>query len=165
MTIQTLVQHLRLEPHPEGGYYRETYRSAETLPQSALPDGFDGDRHFCTAIYFLITENNFSALHRIRSDETWHFYSGETLEVIEIDTAGTLIITHVGKEINAGEVFQYTVKAGHWFGSRVKKGGEYSLVGCTVSPGFDFKDFEMAQREDLLQNYPQHAAVIREMTR
>lgn len=155
------VQHLNLLPHPEGGYYKEMYRAAESF----IPKGFDSERQLCTAIYFLISKDNFSALHRIKSDETWHFYGGEALEVIEMDGRGEVKRTLVGPDLAAGEVFQYTVPAGNWFGSRVKAGAEFSLVGCTVSPGFDFRDFEMAERENLVKEFPQHAELIKELTR
>lgn len=161
MNIQDYIQQLQLLPHPEGGYYKETYRSQAT----ANFKGFDGERNYCTGIYFLIEKNNFSALHRIKSDEMWHFYAGDALEVIEITLEGKLIVTHVGSNLMKGEVFQYTVKAGHWFGSRVKEGGVFSLVGCTVSPGFDFNDFEMAEREELIDFYPEHENIIKNLTR
>jgi uncharacterized protein len=165
MKIEELVKRLELLPHPEGGFYREIYRSEEKIPGIGLPDRFFGDRNFATGIYFLIEKNNFSALHRIKSDEIWHFYEGDALEVIEIDLKGNLISTVVGRDLNKGEVFQYTVKAGHWFGSRVKAGGNFSLVGCTVAPGFDFQDFEMAGRLKLISEYPQHRDMVEQLTR
>jgi predicted cupin superfamily sugar epimerase len=165
MTVDFLVKHLELVSHPEGGFYKETYRSLAKAPQQALPKGFQGDRNFATAIYFLIERDNFSALHKIKSDETWHFYAGHALEVIELDEHGNLTTTPIGNDIAAGETFQYTVKANTWFGSRVKAGGSFSLVGCTVSPGFDFADFEMANRMDLIEKFPQHAHIIAQMTR
>ena len=165
MNVEDLVKQLELLPHPEGGYYKETYRSSGTIPKDALPGGFVGERNFATAIYFLIEKNNFSALHKIKSDETWHFYAGDTLEVIEIDEQGGLKTTLLGNKLEKGEVFQYTVKAHHWFGSRVKSGGDFSLVGCTVAPGFDFADFEMGQRDELIAKYPQHQQIIQLLTR
>ena len=116
-------------------------------------------------VNFLIEKNNFSALHKIKSDETWHFYYGDALEVIEIDENGVLKSTAIGNNLLEGETFQYTVKANTWFGSRVKSGGKFSLVGCTVAPGFDFNDFELGKKEDLLKLFPQHQKVIVEMTR
>ncbi len=165
MTASDLISKLNLLSHPEGGFYKETYRSEELVDKEALPDRFNASRHFATSIYFLLVDNNFSALHKIKSDETWHFYAGNTLEVIEIDAKGQLIITPLGSNVLNGEVFQYTVKAGHWFGSRVKKGGTFALVGCTVAPGFDFEDFEMATRVDLINQFPNHQHIIEEMTR
>jgi hypothetical protein len=165
MTPEQLVKHLELEPHPEGGFYKEMYRSEAKLLGSLLAKDLEGDRNFSTAIYFLIEKENFSALHKIKSDEIWHFYAGDALEVMEISNSGQLKITLVGNKLDQGEVFQYTVKANTWFGSRVKSGGTYSLVGCTVSPGFDFRDFEMAKRNDLLEKFPEHKGIIEQMTR
>jgi predicted cupin superfamily sugar epimerase len=162
-TKDQLIKTFSLLPHPEGGYYKETYRSAELIETSSKE--FPHQRNYSTAIYFLIERDNFSALHRIKSDEVWHFYEGDALEVIEIDLKGNLIRTQVGKDLSKWQTFQYTVKAGHWFGSRVLKGGEFSFVGCTVSPGFDFKDFEMASCKDLCKQFPQHKTIIEELTR
>ncbi|MBL7896364.1 MAG: cupin domain-containing protein [Bacteroidia bacterium] len=161
MEVKHLIETLGLLPHPEGGYYKETYRSSE---QSNFA-GFEGERNYCTGIYFLIEKNNFSALHRIKSDEMWHFYGGDPLEVIEITLNGELKITRIGNTISEGEVPQYLVPKNHWFGSRVKKGGNFSFVGCTVAPGFDFNDFEMAERKALCAEFPQHAVIIEELTR
>jgi uncharacterized protein len=165
MTIEDLVKKLGLLPHPEGGYYREVYRSTEIIPENALPQRFGGDRNFGTSIYFLIEKNNFSAFHKIKSDETWHFYAGDALEVVEINAQGILTSTLVGNNLEAGEIFQYTVNANTWFGSRVTKGGSFSLVGCTVAPGFDFTDFELGQRDLLIREFPSHTKIIEEMTR
>lgn len=162
-TVQHIVEHFQLQPHPEGGYYKETYRSEEKI--SSGENNFPNGRNYSTAIYFLIEKNNFSAFHRIKSDEIWHFYEGDALEVIEIDLQGNLIRTQVGRDLANGQIFQYTVKAGHWFGSRVLKGGEFSFVGCTVSPGFDFNDFELATRSELVKVFPLHQEIIAELTR
>lgn len=170
MNKADLIKKFNLLPHPEGGYYKETYRSAGFFETAAQQ--FPNNRNYCTAIYFLIEPGNFSALHRIKSDEIWHFYEGDALEVIEIDLQGNLIYTHVGSDILNGQQYQYMVKAGHWFGSRVlkntttiKPSAGFSFVGCTVSPGFDFNDFEMASREELTKQYPEHAQIILELTR
>jgi hypothetical protein len=159
MDTATLIRQLQLLPHPEGGYYRETYRSDVSVDVNGKK------RNFCTGIYFLLEKNNFSALHRIKSDELWHFYAGDPLEVIEIDTSGNLTITTLGEKDQAN--FQYCVKAGNWFGSRVKSGAATvgSLVGCTVSPGFDFEDFEMASAQKLTSEFPQHSQIIKSLTR
>jgi hypothetical protein len=159
------IQQLQLLPHPEGGYYKEVYRSALNLPAHGLPKEFGGTRQVCTSIYFMIEQGNFSAFHRIKSDETWHFYDGDALEVIELKTDGTLKKTAVGRNLERNEQLQYTVMANTWFASRVKAGGNYSLVGCTVAPGFDFEDFEMATRTDLLEKFPQHKNEITALTR
>lgn len=153
MNAQHYIRTLPLLPHPEGGYYKETYRSEGALTTDS------GRRNYSTAIYFLLEEGNFSALHKIKSDELWHFYAGDILEVIEITKEGKLKITELGPDN-----FQYCVAAGNWFGSRVKKGGKFSLVGCTVSPGFDFADFEMAERNKLLNEFSLHEKIIIELT-
>lgn len=156
------INNLELLPHPEGGYYKETYRSSSLIEGNGE---FPGGRAFATAIYFLIEANNFSAFHKIKSDETWHFYGGSALEVIELDVFGKLTSTVVGPDILNGQLLQYTVAAGNWFASRVLNGAPFSLVGCTVAPGFDFRDFEMAKRQELLNSFPQHSDIITALTR
>ena len=165
MTVDFLVKELNLLPHPEGGFYKETYRSGLEITESCLPDDFKGNRNIATCIYFLIENGNFSALHKIKSDETWHFYYGDALEVVEIDSEGTLTKTTIGSNLLNGETFQYTVKANNWFGSRVSGDGKFSLVGCSVYPGFDFNDFELATKDNLTNLYPQHQVIIDELTR
>ncbi|MCA0431151.1 MAG: cupin domain-containing protein [Bacteroidetes bacterium] len=161
MTVEFLVNRFNLLPHPEGGFYKETYRNEN----KELFTNFNGKRNLSTAIYFLIEQNNFSAFHKIKSDEMWHFYYGDALEVIEINEIGELKHTVIGNQIQKGETFQYNVKANTWFASRVYKNGTFSFVGCTVAPGFDFLDFELASASDLILNYPQHKQVIMQLTR
>lgn len=167
-TAQQLTESLGLLPHPEGGFYRETYRAAEVLPHDALGAQHTGARHASTAIYFLVTAGSFSALHRIASDEVWHFYAGHPLEVVSIDDAGQLHVVRLGMNLADGEVPQYVVPHGRWFGSRLAAPhapDAYALVGCTVAPGFDFADFELADRSTLVARYPQHQAIIEALTR
>ncbi|QJD78240.1 cupin domain-containing protein [Spirosoma rhododendri] len=164
MNAQEYVQTLQMQSHPEGGYFAETYRSAEMVAGDALPERFGGSRAMSTAIYFLLESHHISALHRIQSDEVWHFYDGGPLDVFVIDPAGELYIIRLGRDLSAGEVFQAVVPAGCWFGSKPAVGTAFSLVGCTVAPGFDFADFELADQEALLAEFPQHAAVIRQLT-
>jgi predicted cupin superfamily sugar epimerase len=163
------IDRLGLEPHPEGGYYRQTYRSDLVLAKQALPGQFTGPRAASTAIYFLLDGENFSAFHRLRSDEMWHFYLGSPLLVHVIDEDGRYSEIRLGSNPEAGEVFQGVVKAGCWFGSRLvsdsRSEASFALVGCTVAPGFDFDDFELAEREELTQGYPQHREVIERLTR
>ena len=150
-----------MQPHPEGGFFAETYRSAERIPQDALPARFAGTRAFSTAIYFLLESHNRSALHRIQSDEVWHFYAGGPLEVFVIEPdSGALTVIRLGSRPDRGEVFQAVVRAGCWFGSKPMAGSDFSLVGCTVAPGFDFADFDLADRANMLRQFPQHEAVI-----
>jgi predicted cupin superfamily sugar epimerase len=164
-TAQYWIRKLQLEPHPEGGHYRQTYRAELLLAQESLPREFKGPRPASTAIYFLLDGNNFSAFHRLLADEVWHFYFGATLVVHLIDGDGIYSEIQLGSDPEAGQVLQAVVKAGSWFASRVQDGRSFALVGCTVAPGFDFEDFEMAKREDLVERYPQHREVIKKLTR
>ena len=139
MTAKHYVDFLQMIPHPEGGFYKENFRSNQSLE---FP-GFDGERSICTSIYFLLEQGQTSSLHRIKSDEIWYFHDGQTLEIIELDEYGNEIITRLGKNILDGDVLQHGVVAGRWFGARPSLGASFCLVGCQVSPGFDFKDFEL----------------------
>lgn len=159
------VKRLRLEPHPEGGYFRQTYRSEVTITREALSAGFGGDRAASTAIYFLLAGKNFSAFHRLRSDEMWHFYIGAPVSVHVIDASGKYSSIILGNDPEAGQVLQAVVPAGCWFASHVADWESFALVGCTVAPGFDFADFEMGKREALVAEYPQHRDLIRKLTR
>lgn len=158
MEANNLIEYFKMQKHPEGGAFLETYRSGL---QTNFP-GFEGQRNSATAIYFLLQAGEISAFHRIKSDETWHFYLGESLEVVEIDLKGKLIRTKIGRDFINGENLQYTVKAGHWFASHSL--GTFSFVGCTVAPGFDFNDFEMANGDKLKEQYPKHSEVISKFT-
>jgi uncharacterized protein len=157
------IDHLDLGPHPEGGYYRATYKSDLLVAHSALPAAFRGDRSASTAIYFLLEGRDFSAFHRIASDEVWHFYAGSALVVYVIDPDGKYSELYLGR--GSGEVFQAVVKAGCWFASRLRDAAGFALVGCTVAPGFEFADFELAKRSDLIARYPAHQMLIEELTR
>lgn len=157
---QYWIDRLGLERHPEGGYFRETYRAEEIISRSCLPGRYSGDRSFSTAIYFLLTGDDVSRLHRIKSDEIWHFYSGSSLNIHIIDGEGISFTITLGNNIERGECFQTVVRAGCWFGATVTEWSSYSLVGCTVSPGFDFNDFELGQKDVLMKKYPQHGYII-----
>jgi uncharacterized protein len=163
-TAQHWIDRLRLEPHPEGGHYRQTYRARLILPHSALP-GFSGDRAASTTIYFLLADDQFSAFHRLRSDEVWHFYAGSTLIVHVIEASGKYTELLLGSDPTSGEDFQAVVPAGCWFGSSLRLPNTWALVGCTVAPGFDFADFEMARRAELTAQHPQHHNIIERLTR
>lgn len=162
--IKELIDRLGLLPHPEGGFYCETYRSDTVLSPNSLP-GFSSHRNISTAIYFLLTAGNFSAFHRIKSDEVWHFYYGSCAHIHVIDEHGVYKCHRLGTDFKNNETPQLVVKAGDWFGSSVSDGGNYSLVGCTVAPGFDFNDFQMADRKELLESYPEHHEIILKLTR
>jgi predicted cupin superfamily sugar epimerase len=162
---QFWIDHLALEPHPEGGFFRESYRSSVVIPESALPTTFRGPRSASTAIYFLLAGEDFSALHRLAADEVWHFYAGSRLLVHSMDPNGKHSVIRLGQNAEANEQLQCVVPGQHWFGSCLEWPETYAFVGCTVAPGFDFSDFEMARRADLLTKYPQHTDMIYKLTR
>ena len=155
---------LQLTRHVEGGAFREVYRSDLILPRKSLPLLFQGDRSASTHIYFLLAKGQFSAFHRIAADELWHFYAGDPLLVYEIAHNGRLVTHRLGNDPEKGESFYTAIPAGSWFASAPASASEYALVGCTVAPGFDFADFELADRETLAGQYPAHAEVIRRFT-
>jgi len=163
--INRLIQQYNLKPHPEGGWYSQTYKSNESIDANALPARFGGDRSFSTAIYFLLEQGNFSAFHRIKSDECWHFYAGDPLLIYVIEVNGELKIISLGNDPEKGQTFQYVVPANCWFASSPATGSEYCFAGCTVSPGFEFEDFELANANELSNTYPQHKDIIRQLCR
>ena len=164
LSASQIIAALALNPHPEGGYYKETYRSPEQVKREALPERFDGGRSFCTGIYYLLEAGDFSAFHRIKSDEMWHFYGGGPLELHLLHN-GAHIQVFIGPDVIKGHYPQFVVPAGAWFASRPAVKAAYSFVGCTVSPGFDFADFEMARREVLIEEYRGQESMIRSLTR
>lgn len=164
-TIDQLITRYKLQPHPEGGWYCQTYKSNERVDANALPIRFGVSRAFSTAIYFLLERGNFCAFHRIKSDECWHFYAGGPLHIFLIEQNGELKIVSLGNDIAKGQTFQFVVPANCWFASRPAPASEYCFVGCTVSPGFEFEDFELADAGALSIEYPQHAIVIKELCR
>jgi uncharacterized protein len=164
-SAQFWINKLNLIAHPEGGCYRETYRAELSIPKEALPSQFTGPRLVSTAIYFLLDRENFSAFHRLRSDELWHFYSGSPIVVHVIEPDGRYSEICLGCDPDAGEVLQAVVKAGCWFASRVRDPKSFALAGCTVAPGFDFADFELGKRAELVRLYPQHRNLIESLTR
>lgn len=165
MNANYYIQHLQLQPHPEGGFFKETYRASEGIPADALPARFAGARNYSTAIYYLLQQGDFSAFHRIQSDECWHFYAGYPLLIHVIEGNGEYYCIRLGSNIAVGETFQFVVPATAWFASEPAPGSTFTLAGCTVAPGFNFNDFEMANRETLLATYPQHSNIINRLTR
>ena len=161
------ITKLGLEKHPEGGYYKEVYRSAELIAAGHLPERYSGGaRNHSTSIYFLITGKEFSAFHRIKSDELFHFYAGSPLAIHMITEAGKYSTVTLGADAEGGEVFQHAVPRGVWFSAETPGGDDaYSLVGCMVAPGFDFSDFELGKRIELLKRYPAQADLIKRLTR
>jgi predicted cupin superfamily sugar epimerase len=158
MTSKDLISKLNLQPHPEGGYYRETYRSEQTLIVAE-----EKNRNVSTAIYYMLEDNDRSRFHRIQSDELWFFHQGDPLEIVFLKDgkAHTIVL---GNDVAKGELPQAKIEAHLWFGSRIKGGSGYSLVSCTVAPGFDFSDFEMADKALLQHQYPHLKEVIEQFT-
>lgn len=159
------IDYLDLTAHPEGGYYRETYRTSEWIPSDALPDRFDGRRDVAALIYFLLPADAVSALHRIQQDEVWHFYAGDPLTLHRIAPNGSYTSSTLGHNVEEGHHLHTVVPAGEWFGATVQGDDGYSLVGCTTAPAFDFADFELGERAVLTDVFPQHASLIRRLTR
>ncbi len=157
------IEHLGLIAHPEGGFYMETYRSDEVIPHRGLPKRFEADRNFSTAIYFLLRSQDRSMFHRIKSDELWHYHSGGSLSIYVL-THDKLITHTLGTEIEKGQTLQVIIPANCWFGAKVNESNSYTLAGCTVAPGFDFQDFELGKRTDLLKEFPQHSRIIEMLT-
>lgn len=165
VTPQQLIETYNLQPHPEGGFYARTYCSDELVAGAHLPQRFNGDRYISTAIYFLLEGNHFSAFHRIKSDELWHFYAGAGLNIYVIHPSGEGEVLKLGSDLQNGFSFQQVVKAGCWFASKPVDENGFAFVGCTVAPGFDFEDFEMGEREALQSEYPQHKEWIEVLCR
>lgn len=218
LTVEQIIEKLQLKPHPEGGFYRETYRCADTVDSHNLPAVFckqgesidysreggrretlewqldevslakkaaqkaqekgavktdakpgaapDGaSRAWSTAMYYLLTSDTFSAMHRLKADEVYHFYLGDPIEMLNLHSDGTEEVIRLGGDIISGALVQHTVAAGVWQGSRLVDGGEFALLGTTVSPGFEFSDFEEATKDDLCAKYPGSAQLIGKLTR
>lgn len=165
MTVDDIVRLLALEPHPtEGGYFVETHRTDESVAADALPGRYGGDRDHGTAIYYLLTPDTFSALHRLASDEVFHFYLGDPVEQLHLfaDGGGRTVV--LGTDLAAGQRPQQVVPRGVWQGARLAAGGRFALMGCTVAPGFDFRDYEHGERAALTGAYPAFAAEIAKLT-
>lgn len=154
-TAHEVIEKLGLTPLPmEGGYYRETHRSPLILPVSALPPGYPDSRPACTAIYYLITDTTFSALHRLRGAEMWHFYLGDPVEQIQLPPDGSGRIVRLGHDFDRGCAPQGLVAGGVWQSTRLVRGGAFALLGTTMAPGFDFEEYEHGEFEELSRRYP-----------
>lgn len=160
MNADAYIKKLQLTPHPEGGHFKETYRSEENISLDCLPEKFTGKRGFSTAIYYLLQAGERSVFHRLKSDECWHFYAGNKLLIHVIDKSGNYECIRLGSDLDEGDLFQYVVTSNKWFAAEPAPGSEFSLAGCTVAPGFHFDDFEIARKTDMLKDYPQHQAII-----
>lgn len=151
------IDQLGLEPHPEGGFFKRTYQSPHTVTREET-------RPLSTSIYFLLRSEDVSHFHRLQSDEIWYYHGGSSLTVHVIHEDGSYQAIRLGPNLEQGEVLQAVVPAHSIFGSTVQDADTFALVGCMVSPGFDFADFELFAREELLAQYPQHASIIRKLT-
>ena len=164
-TAKYWITKLALQPHPEGGHFREIYRATDQIAAAALPTRYQGPRAFATSIYFLLAGAQISTLHQLASDEQWHFYDGSTLRLAMIAPDGTSSEVRLGRRATAGEQFQAVIPAGTWMGARLTSRRGYALMGCTVAPGFEFQDFAAGRRSDLLERFPQHRKLITALTR
>ena len=166
LTAEELIAALQLQPLPlEGGYFRETYRSPDRLAAAALPDRYPCDKALSTAIYYLLTPQTFSALHRLPTDEIFHFYLGSPVQMLQLgpDAQGRVVV--LGPDVLAGQRPQVLVSRGVWQGSCLVPGGSCALLGTTMAPGFDFADYEAADAEHLIEAYPAYTEWIRRLTR
>lgn len=158
------IKYLDLQPHPEGGFYKEIFRSDEIINKKFLPKRYDGSRCFSTSIFFLLSAKQKSYFHRLKSDEQWHFYDGCSVKIHLISENGILTNLTLGRNLKRGEAFQTIVKRNSWFAAELKKKDSFALVGCVVAPGFEFKDFELANRDELISKYPEHKQLIKSFT-
>jgi len=166
LTAEQIRELLKMQPLPvEGGYFSETYRSKTSVPASALPGSYPGERSISTAIYYMLTPDTFSALHRLRGDEVFHFYLGDPIEMLQLKPGGAGEAVLLGQNIAAGMHLQHVVPAGTWQGARLAPGGKFALMGTTMAPGFNPQDYEAGNRAELIARYPQYSALITWLTR
>ena len=165
ITAEQIKALLDLEAHPkEGGFFAETYRAGEQIPQATLPDRYDGSRSLATAIYYLLTPETFSAMHRLQSDEVFHFYLGDPVEMLQLQPDGSGRVLILGSDILSGMRPQLVVPKGVWQGARVRPGGGFALMGATVSPGFEYRDYETGRSAELMRAYPEFRELIAALT-
>ncbi len=164
-TVSYWITTLALQPHPEGGYYRETYRSPENIAASAISERYGSSRSFSTAIYFLLEAGSFSAFHRLKSDEIWFYHEGLPIDLHLISPTGELSHIKIGSDPENGEMLHAIIPNGYWFGGGPAGEAGYSLISCTVAPGFDYGDFELADRSELMKLFPKHIEIIESFTR
>jgi predicted cupin superfamily sugar epimerase len=167
MTADEVKRILGLQPHPrEGGWYVRTYESGELVAATAFAvGGYAGPRNTATAIYYLLEPETFSEMHRLRSDEVFHFYAGDAVEMLQLHPGGRGVLLRIGNDLAAGERPQVLAPRGVWQGSRLVSGGRWALLGCTVSPGFEFEDYDSATREELCAQWPEFSLMIAGLTR
>jgi predicted cupin superfamily sugar epimerase len=158
-TAEHWINHLNLQPHPEGGYYKEVFRSTNEVTRA----GATVTKQACTSIYYLLEGRDFSGFHRLASDELWYFHKGAPLHIQVIDNQGKQTTI----ELSDGDTgsLQAIIPPNTWFAAEIPSGSGFALVSCAVAPGFDFAEFEMAKREELLKQYPQHGALLERLCR
>lgn len=164
ISSKELVNKLDFQPHPEGGYFKEVYRSEEEMKSEDLPERYKSPRCFGTSIYYMLEGERFSSFHKLKSDEIWHFYLGSPIILHLINKEGKYSKVIVGQNVDEDEHLQFTIPHGTWFAAEVKDKSSFSLVGCTVSPGFDFADFEMGERNNLIEMFPKFKDIIEKLT-
>ena len=162
--VQAIIQSLELQPHPEGGYFKEIYRSNEVLKQKSLDSRYSGDRNYSTSIYYLLKGDSISRFHRLKSDETWHFYYGSSLILHCINELKRYYRIKLGSNLTDDETPQFTIPHGDWFAAEVTDKNSFSLTGCTVAPGFAFQDFELAGQKELSLKFPELRELIARFT-
>jgi predicted cupin superfamily sugar epimerase len=166
LTAEEVIRQLQLVAHPcEGGFFRETYRSSLEIPAGALPNVYAGDRRASTAIYYLLTPDTFSEIHRLPTDEVFHFYLGDVVEMLQLHPDGSGEVSRLGTDLAAGERPQMLAPGGSWQGSRLAAGGKWALLGTTVAPGFEFADYTAGRRDELTAAYPEFSDWIAALTR
>ena len=157
------IKQLQLKKHPEGGYFKEVYHSGEIILPEHLPKRYKKSRNFSTSIYFLLEGRQFSSFHLLQSDELWHFYDGSTVCLYIITKKGELLVKKLGRDKDCE--LQLTIEKQNWFAAEVEDKKSFALFGCTVSPGFDFDDFELGKREELIKKFSQHKTLITKLTK
>jgi len=166
ITADEIISFFQMKPLPdEGGYYVETYRAKVKITKANLPAGYNCGRNFSTAILYLLTPGTFSRLHRVKSDEVFHFYLGDSVTMLQLHPDGTSKIIILGQDILNGQCVQAVVPAGIWQGCFLNQGGKFALLGCTVSPGFEFADYESGRQNELLNKYPEQKDLVIQLTR
>jgi predicted cupin superfamily sugar epimerase len=165
MEVDELIRILSLQPHIEGGYFRENYRSRQSVLGNALPESYSGERALGTAIYYLLIPGTFSALHQLKGDEVYHFYLGDPVEMLLLSPEGEIKEPVLGNQLAEGQHLQMLVPGLWWQGSKLRAGGRFALMGCTMAPGFDYQDFREGERQELAAAYPQAADGIALLTR
>ena len=165
ISVDDIIERLGMQLHAEeGGYFAETYKCQELIPRKALPTRYHGKRSFGTSIFYLLTPDEVSALHRLESDEIFHFYLGDPVTMLQLHPDGSTNVVTLGQDIRSGQQLQVVVPRGTWQGSLLNEGGEFALLGCTVAPGFEYSDYEASSRGDLLKEYPEHEDLIARLT-